>query len=90
MVQYLLLYNEQQARRHQVRPGISGWAQINGRNSITWNQKFEMDVWYVENLTLLLDIKIIIKTIINVLHREGISSETSATMEIFTSEINKK
>ena len=84
LVQYIPLYNEHQHRRHEVRPGLSGWAQINGRNTVTWEDKFDMDVYYVDNYSLLLDIKILFMTVLNVLKREGISSETSATMEAFT------
>ena len=83
LVQYLPLYNETQRRRHEVRPGITGWAQVNGRNAISWEQKFSYDVWYVENVTLSLDVKILLKTIQKVFKREGISSDTSATMEPF-------
>lgn len=84
LVQYIPLYNEHQHRRHEVRPGLSGWAQVNGRNTVTWEDKFDMDVYYVDNYSLLLDIKILFMTVLNVLKREGISSETSATMEAFT------
>jgi lipopolysaccharide/colanic/teichoic acid biosynthesis glycosyltransferase len=84
LVQYLPLYNEEQAKRHLVRPGITGWAQINGRNAISWEKKFEYDVWYVNHVSFLLDIKIILKTIINVFRRDGINSDTHATMEYFT------
>ena len=80
---YLPLYTPEQARRHDVRPGITGWAQVNGRNAISWTQKFEYDVWYVDNLTFLLDVKILFKTIQKVFKREGISSATSVTMEAF-------
>ena len=80
---YLPLYSPVQARRHEVRPGITGWAQVNGRNAISWSQKFELDVWYVDNLTFLLDVKIILKTFQKVFKREGISSATSVTMEAF-------
>lgn len=83
LVQYLPLYNEQQKHRHDVRPGLSGWAQINGRNSTTWEQRFEDDVHYTNNISFLLDMKIIFVTVLKVLKREGISSETSATMEEF-------
>ena len=83
LVQYLPLYNEKQKRRHEIRPGITGWAQVNGRNAISWEEKFELDVWYVEHISLGLDIKIILRTIKNVLVREGINSDTSATMEAF-------
>jgi len=83
LVQYLPLYNDIQKRRHEVRPGITGWAQVNGRNAISWQQKFEYDVWYVENISLSLDLKILIRTIQKVFKREGISSDTNATMEAF-------
>jgi len=83
LVQYLPLYNEEQKRRHEGRPGITGWAQVNGRNAISWEQKFAYDVWYVDNVSLSLDIKILIKTILKVFKRDGISSGTSATMEYF-------
>ena len=82
--QYLPLYNKVQARRHEVRPGITGWAQCHGRNAISWTRKFELDVWYVDHCSFLLDLKIIFLTVKKVLAREGISSETSATMEPFT------
>ena len=81
--QYLSLYSKEQARRHEVRPGITGWAQVNGRNAISWAKKFELDVWYVDNCSLLLDLKILFLTIKKVFVREGISSDTSATMEAF-------
>lgn len=81
--QYLPLYNDFQKRRHEVKPGITGWAQINGRNAISWEQKFKFDVWYVDNLNLLVDLQIILKTIKKVFIREGISSDNSVTMEIF-------
>lgn len=83
LVQYLPLYNERQARRHEVRPGITGWAQVNGRNAISWKQKFDYDVWYVDNLSLGLDIKIIILTIKKVFISEGINQEGQATAEAF-------
>lgn len=81
--QYLPLYSAEQARRHEVRPGITGWAQCNGRNAISWTKKFELDVWYVDNCSFLLDVKILLMTIKKVFVREGISSATSATMEYF-------
>ena len=81
--QYLPLYNKVQARRHNVRPGITGWAQVNGRNAISWTKKFELDVWYVDHLSFLLDLKIIFLTIKKVFVREGISQEGQATMEFF-------
>lgn len=83
LVKYLPLYNENQARRHEVRPGFTGLAQVNGRNAITWEEKFDWDIKYVDNITFLGDWKIIFKTVITVLKRDGISSETSATMEEF-------
>lgn len=83
LVQYLPRYNEHQSRRHLVRPGLTGWAQVNGRNAISWEQKFDYDVEYVENVNLFLDIKIIFMTVVNVIKKDGISSETSATMEEF-------
>ena len=82
--QYLPLYNKEQARRHEVRPGITGWAQVNGRNAISWTKKFELDFWYVDHGSFRLDLRIIVLTIKKVFVREGISSETSATMEYFT------
>lgn len=84
--QYLPLYSPEQARRHEVRPGITGWAQVHGRNAISWTKKFEYDVWYVDHCSLWLDIKIIFLTIKKVFAREGISSKTSSTMEAFTGE----
>lgn len=83
LVQYLPLYNQQQRRRHEVRPGMTGYAQVNGRNAISWEEKFRLDVDYVDNITLFGDIKIIFQTALAVLKRDGISSETSATMEPF-------
>jgi len=83
LVQYLPLYDETQRRRHEVRPGITGWAQVNGRNAISWEQKFAYDVWYVDNVSLSLDVKILLKTIQKVFKREGVSSDSSATMEPF-------
>lgn len=88
LVQYLPLYDEKQKRRHEVRPGITGWAQVNGRNTISWEQKFDYDVWYVDNVSLSLDLKIIFMTTKKVFKREGISSDTSATMEAFKGNIN--
>ena len=82
--QYLPLYNKEQARRHEVRPGITGWAQVNGRNAISWVRKFELDVWYVDHCSFFLDLKIFFLTIKKVFVREGISSDTSVTMEPFT------
>ena len=84
LVQYLPLYNEEQKHRHDVLPGLTGLAQVNGRNAITWEKKFEYDVEYVRNLSFFMDVKIILMTVGKVFHREGINSETSATMEFFT------
>lgn len=83
LVQYLPLYSPEQARRHEVRPGITGWAQCHGRNSISWTEKFKLDVWYVDHCTLITDIKVIFITIKKVLLRDGISQEGNATMELF-------
>lgn len=83
LVEYLPLYNERQARRHNVRPGITGWAQVNGRNAISWEQKFEYDVWYVENQSLFLDIKIILLTIKKVFIAEGVNQSKNITMSKF-------
>ena len=83
LVQYLPLYSPEQARRHEVRPGITGWAQCNGRNAISWTKKFELDVWYVDNISLKTDLKVIFTTIKKVLQRADINSETAATMEAF-------
>ena len=83
LVQYLPLYNKEQARRHEVRPGISGWAQCHGRNAISWTEKFKLDVWYVDHCTLWTDLKVIFITIKKVLVRDGISSDGQATMEAF-------
>lgn len=89
LVQYLPLYNEHQSRRHEVRPGITGWAQVNGRNAISWKQKFDYDVWYVDNLSLGLDIKIFFLTIKKVFVREGISANGHATIEAFKGNENE-
>ena len=84
LVKYLPLYNEEQHHRHDVRPGLTGWAQVNGRNLLSWEDKFEKDVYYVNNISFLLDLKIVFKTIAVVFDRSGINSETDATMEAFT------
>ena len=84
LVQYLPLYSPEQARRHEVRPGISGWAQCHGRNSISWTEKFKFDVWYVDHVSFMTDLKVIFITIGKVLKRDGISEEGHATMEPFT------
>lgn len=86
LMEYLPLYSERQARRHALRPGVTGWAQINGRNAISWPQKFELDVWYVENRSLALDLKIIALTVKKVLKRDGISAAGEVTMSKFTGE----
>lgn len=83
LVQYLPLYSKEQARRHEVRPGITGWAQCHGRNAISWTKKFELDVWYVDHISLLTDLKVIFITIKKVFFREDISQEGQATMEPF-------
>jgi sugar transferase EpsL len=84
LMQYLPLYDDEQIRRHEVRPGITGWAQINGRNNLSWPKKFELDVWYVDNQSFWLDIKILFITLYKVIKREGISAEGEATMKPFT------
>jgi len=84
LMEYLPRYSPDQARRHEVKPGITGWAQVNGRNALTWEEKFRMDVWYVDHWNLWLDMKILLLTIWKVLKREGISAEGSATMPVFT------
>ena len=84
LIEYLPLYNNFQRRRHEVRPGITGLAQVNGRNSLSWDKRFEFDVWYVDNISLALDMKIILKTIKNILIRKGISSGATATIKPFT------
>ncbi len=84
LLQYLPLYTTEQARRHDVRPGLTGWAQVNGRNALSWKERFELDVWYVDHRTLALDLQILFLTIRKVLFREGISAEGEATMSPFT------
>jgi undecaprenyl phosphate N,N'-diacetylbacillosamine 1-phosphate transferase len=83
LIEYLPLYNEKQKKRHLVKPGITGWAQINGRNAISWEEKFKYDVWYVENQSFALDMKILWITFLKVIQRSDISSDTSVTMEKF-------
>lgn len=83
LVRYLERYSPFQARRHEVRPGITGWAQVNGRNAISWEEKFSLDVWYVDNISFLLDMKIILMTLVKIVKREGISQKGQATMEEF-------
>lgn len=87
LMQYLPLYTAAQNRRHEVRPGVTGWAQVNGRNSLSWDEKFKLDVWYVDNRSLRLDVKILFLTVRKVLIKEGISQENNATMEPFTGSI---
>jgi lipopolysaccharide/colanic/teichoic acid biosynthesis glycosyltransferase len=84
LVEYLPLYSESQARRHKVRPGITGWAQVNGRNAISWDEKFDLDVWYVDNQSIWLDIKILWLTMKKVLMRNDITGSDSVTMKKFT------
>ena len=84
LVEYLELYSDEQKKRHNVRPGITGWAQVNGRNSISWNEKLNLDVEYVKNLSLILDIKILFLTVYKVFKRDGINQEGNATIEKFT------
>jgi len=88
LIEYLPLYSAEQARRHDIRPGITGWAQVNGRNAISWDDRFKYDVWYVDNQSLLLDFKILLLTIKKVFNREGISQEGHATMPAFTGPID--
>jgi len=83
LMQYLPLYSPEQARRHDVHPGITGWAQVNGRNAISWEEKFNLDLWYVDNQSFMLDLKIIWMTFVKVFKREGISQNGQATMEVF-------
>ena len=88
LMQYLPLYSPKQARRHDVKPGVTGWAQINGRNAISWEQKFEYDVWYVDHHSLWLDLKILLLTIWKVFRRDGINADDHVTMPFFTGEMN--
>ncbi|MDY6510400.1 sugar transferase [Acinetobacter faecalis] len=90
LMEYLPLYNEEQAKRHNVRPGITGYAQVNGRNAISWEKKFELDTWYVENQSLWLDFKIMLKTVKKVLAKDDISAEGEATMSKFTGTVEHK
>jgi len=89
LVQYLPLYNDEQNRRHNVRPGITGWAQVNGRNAITWEQKFSFDIWYVDNQSFWLDVKIILLTVKKVLVREGINADGHVTVAPFRGTLNE-
>ena len=90
LLEYLTLYSTQQARRHEVKPGITGWAQVNGRNSITWGEKFDLDVWYVDNQSIWLDIKILWLTVKKVIMRDGINQVGQSTMENFKGNDNEK
>lgn len=90
LMEYLDRYTPQQARRHEVRPGITGWAQINGRNALSWEDKFALDVWYVDHRSMLLDLRILLKTVGKVLEREGISGQGQETMSKFTGSSNDK
>lgn len=90
LMEYLPLYNKEQAKRHNVRPGITGYAQVNGRNAISWEKKFELDTWYVENQSLWLDFKIMLKTIKKVIAKDDISAEGEATMSKFTGTLEQK
>lgn len=83
LMEYLPLYSAEQARRHEVRPGLTGWAQINGRNALSWPEKFALDIWYVDNRSLILDLRILMTTIVRVIQREGISADGQATMAVF-------
>ena len=89
LVSYLKLYNEHQMRRHEVRPGLTGYAQAHGRNSVTWEDKFDMDVYYVDHVSLLMDWKIVFQTVLTVLKRDGINAENSATMEQILERLKK-
>lgn len=89
LMEYLPLYSKRQARRHEVRPGITGWAQVNGRNAVSWPERFELDVWYVENRSMLLDMKILFMTVKNVLKKEGVCQPGQATMQPFTGSDDK-
>ncbi|WP_338446752.1 sugar transferase [Pelagerythrobacter marensis] len=84
LMEYLPLYSAEQARRHEVRPGLTGWAQVNGRNALSWEEKFALDVWYVDNRSMMLDVWILWLTVLKVLRREGISADGEATMPLFT------
>ena len=88
LMEYLPLYTPEQARRHEVRPGITGWAQVNGRNALSWEERFKLDVWYVDHQTIWLDLKILWLTLLKVLHGEGINQEGQATMEKFRGSIS--
>lgn len=89
LMQYLPLYSPEQYRRHEVRPGVTGWAQINGRNALSWDEKFALDVWYVENCSLTLDLRILLRTVMSMIRREGISAAGEATMPAFEGSASK-
>ena len=89
LISYLALYNEQQSRRHDVKPGMTGWAQINGRNTLSWDERFELDVWYVDNISFFLDLRIIFITLFKVFKREGIYLDSQKTMDIFNGNASK-
>ena len=88
-MQYLDRYTPEQARRHEIKPGITGWAQVNGRNAISWEDKFKLDVWYVDSWSLWLDVKIVLMTVVKVLRRDGISQDGEATMKEFNPQITQ-
>jgi sugar transferase EpsL len=88
LLEYLPLYSPEQARRHEVKPGLTGWAQVNGRNALTWDEKFKLDVWYVDNRSFVLDIRILVKTLLAVARRQGISNDGHATMPPFRGSSN--
>jgi sugar transferase EpsL len=90
LMEYLERYTPVQARRHEAKPGITGWAQVNGRNAISWEEKFKLDVWYVDNQSLLLDLQILWKTVLKVIKRDGISAKGDVTMPVFTGQIESK
>ncbi|QUN06896.1 sugar transferase [Shewanella yunxiaonensis] len=90
LVEYLPLYSKEQFRRHEVKPGVTGWAQVNGRNAISWQRKFELDVWYVENNSFFLDLKILLMTVKKVFIKEGISGDGEVTMKAFTGDDSEK
>ena len=90
LVKYLPLYNESQKHRHDVTPGLTGWAQVNGRNAISWEEKFELDIWYTKHISLALDVKIVFMTVMKVFRREGISSDSAVTMEEFRGTVVEK
>ena len=90
LVEYLPLYSKQQARRHEVKPGVTGWAQVNGRNAISWERKFELDIWYIDNCNFTLDMKIIFMTIQKIFNSEGVNQQGQATMEYFYGSKNKQ